>query len=335
MKISLKEAKTHIISCLKAKLPVMLHSSPGIGKSSILKQIAEDFKLEFIDVRLTTVDPLVLSGYPTDNGDVATFKPFDLFPTTNTPIPAGKKGFLICFEELPDSPKLIQSSAYRILLDREVGNHKLHKDCFMVAAGNLASDGAAAKTMSTALQSRMAHLEIGINAKDWLKYATDKGVNQMITSFINWKSALLYNFDPKHTDKTFACPRTWCFLSDVLTTPDKVASQRALINGIIGMSAANDFIAFTTYYNQIPSNEEIIANPKGTAVPTGGIAYALTGALGGYLTEKNIGKAMQYIERMPMELQAVTLRTALAQKPDLALTDEVDAWSDINAARLQ
>jgi hypothetical protein len=335
MIISPKDAIKYIKRCMKVKLPVMMHGSPSSAKSSIAKQIADELKLEFIDVRLTTLDPIVMSGYPTDNGDFATFKPFDIFPTTDMPIPAGKKGFLVIIDELPSAPKLMQSAAYRLILDREVGNHKLHKNCFVLAAGNYATDGASAKQMDTALQSRMAHLQVEIPVKEWLTYANEQNVNQMITSFIHWKGAMLNNFDPKHTDLTYACGRTWFKLSDVLCEPKNVASLRPLIDGIVGVAASNEFIAFTTFYSQIPTNEAILADPTGTEVPTGGIAYALTGAIAGVMTEKNTDKYMEYITRMPMELQAVTLRRALIQTPDLAMLDCIDDWATVNAARLR
>ena len=39
------------------KLPVFIWGSPGIGKSSIVKAIAEEQKLEFLDLRLSLLDP--------------------------------------------------------------------------------------------------------------------------------------------------------------------------------------------------------------------------------------------------------------------------------------
>lgn len=128
---------------------------------------------------------------------------------------------------------------------------------------------------------------------------------------------------------------TWHKLSNILKDPKEVASLRPLIDGIVGKAASNEFIAFTAFYSQIPSNASILADPENTPVPTGGIAYALTGSIAEFLTVKNLSKVMKYIERMPMELQAVTLRRALVCTPDLAMEDSVDQWLSVNAARLR
>lgn len=337
MLISPKEAKKLIKRCVPSYLPVMLHGSPSSSKSSIAHQIADEYNLYFIDVRLTTADPIIFMGYPTDSADGihATFKPFDMFPTENTPIPDGYKGFLVILDELPSAPKLIQSAAYRLLLDREIGSQKIHPKCYIMAAGNYATDGASAKHMDTALQSRMAHLEVEIPVKDWLIWANENKINTMITSFIEWKGGMLNNFDPKHTDLTYSCGRTWHKLSQILKDAKEVPSLRPLIDGIVGKAASNEFIAFTTFYSQIPSNASILADPENTPIPTGGIAYALTGSIAEFLTVKNLSKVMQYIERMPLELQAVTLRRALVCTPDLAMEDSVDKWLSVNSARLR
>ena len=56
---------TNIVSKLiKERLPVFIWGAPGIGKSSIVKSIAKDMDLEFIDLRLALLDPTDLKGIP-------------------------------------------------------------------------------------------------------------------------------------------------------------------------------------------------------------------------------------------------------------------------------
>lgn len=49
---------------IESKIPVFVWGSPGIGKSSIIKQIAVDKGLEFVDLRLSLLDPTDLKGIP-------------------------------------------------------------------------------------------------------------------------------------------------------------------------------------------------------------------------------------------------------------------------------
>ena len=76
-----------------------------------------------------------------------------------------------------------------------------------MAAGNLETDNAIVQPMSTALQSRLAHLELVVDSKEWVNWATSNGIDHRITSYINFKPGNLYTFNPDHTDKTYASPR--------------------------------------------------------------------------------------------------------------------------------
>ncbi|MDD3836153.1 MAG: AAA family ATPase, partial [Sulfurimonas sp.] len=49
---------------IEQKVPVFLWGAPGIGKSSIVKQIAQSKQIGFIDLRLALMDPTVLKGIP-------------------------------------------------------------------------------------------------------------------------------------------------------------------------------------------------------------------------------------------------------------------------------
>ena len=61
MKINSIQAKDFIIRCMQAGLTPMLAGSPAIGKSAIIASIAKQYKMELIDIRLSTYDPVDLN----------------------------------------------------------------------------------------------------------------------------------------------------------------------------------------------------------------------------------------------------------------------------------
>lgn len=61
MKIKISQAIPLVIAALKAKLVPMLHGSPAVGKSAIVRQIAKQFNLKLIDLRLSQCDPTDLN----------------------------------------------------------------------------------------------------------------------------------------------------------------------------------------------------------------------------------------------------------------------------------
>ena len=105
------QAKVNIIRCIKVGLVPFIQSSPGIGKSSIVKQIAKEFNLKLIDHRLSTSSPEDLLGLPHFEEGKAVFSPFrDIFPLEDSSIPEGKDGFLLFFDEFNSAPRSIQAA---------------------------------------------------------------------------------------------------------------------------------------------------------------------------------------------------------------------------------
>lgn len=93
-------AKQYILDCLQAGIVPFVTGSPGIGKSQIIREIADEMKWKVIDHRLSTSDVCDMMGLPhfikKENGkEVATFAPFDIFPTELDELPANYNGWLL------------------------------------------------------------------------------------------------------------------------------------------------------------------------------------------------------------------------------------------------
>ena len=338
--ISPKQAFGFVTSCVEAGLVPYLAGSPAIGKSAIAKKVAKAGNLLLIDMRLSQCDPTDLNGFPRMDGDKATYLPMDTFPLSADALPmddAGKpmNGWLLFFDELPAASKAVQAAAYKILLDRMVGKYHLHENVYMMAAGNLTTDNAVAFELSTALRSRMIHAQLEANIQDWLAWATDPSqgdIHHYVTSFLNFKSGSLYNFDPDSPISTYASPRTWEFASKLLkggcdpTTPEGYA----LMMGTIGITAS-EFQAFVKNFGNIPLLTDIVANPMTVDVPTApGTLYALCGSMSAWFDMQNGDKLFQYTSRLPQEYQVITLRDALKRNPNVRNIPAMRTWIQAN-----
>lgn len=340
MKVNTLEVKDLITDIFKAGLVPMVHGSPGIAKSDIFHQIANEFNLYLVDVRLAQCDPTDLMGFPTLSEDKSRcdYAPPLTFPIEGDDIPEGYEGWLILFDELPSAPTSVQSSAYKVVLDKMIGMKNLHEKVFIAGAGNLETDNAIVNRLSTAMQSRLIHLELEVSTKGWLKWANENDIDYRIIAFINFKPELLHKFDPNHSDNTFCCPRTWHFLSKIITGWENIPREKvALLAGTIGEGPAREFKGFVEIMEELPTLDQMLANPTGMRIPDDpSTLYAITGLLAHNMNKTNIEKLMQLIERLPLEFQIICLQDTFKSKKGKTLyeTPSVRGWVTKNAKHI-
>ena len=307
------EVREGIIDCFQAGLVPFVTSSPGMGKSSLVASIAEEFNCELIDVRLSQCAPEDLMGLPMRKGEGtemrAAFAPFEMFPTEGDPLPKGKNGWVLLLDEMNSAPKSVQAAAYKIVLDRMVGQAKLHPNCFIAAAGNLATDRAIVNSLSTAMQSRLIHMEMELSFKDFMDHAVAAKWDPRVLAFLEFQPHQLHVFQPDHTDRTFRCPRTWEFAMRLIKDKPTEDIKVKLLAGALGEGGAFEFHAFLKVYASLPSFQHIVGDPEGTSLPQDpGTLYAVVLMLIDKFDRKSFPKVAKYVTRLPPEFQVLYCR---------------------------
>jgi hypothetical protein len=322
--------------CFRVDRTPFISGPPGVGKSAIVKQIAARHQLAVIDHRLSTSDPTDLSGLPDRGGDKATFKPYDIFPIKGDPLPEGKKGWVLFMDEMNAADRSVQAAAYKLILDRQVGQHDLHENVVIAAAGNRLTDRAIVADLSTAMQSRVIHLELEVSHREWLEdVALKNNYDHRILAFLSDNKGMLHDFKPDHGEKTFCCPRTWEFMQDLIKDMSipEMDEYVALLAGTITSGVAVNFIQYSKVFEHLPRTADIIKDPDSVRVPNDNpTCYALTLTLTDYVDEKTIENIGKFMDRMGMEHRILFWRTMLAQRSDLR-EHEVFARSVISLNR--
>lgn len=314
-----RQIRKHVIRCMQAGLVPFIQSSPAMGKSAIVRSIAEEYGLELIDHRLSTSAPEDMSGLPHFSDGKASFLPFDTFPTENQELPAGKQGWLLFLDEFNSATKMVQAAAYKLVLDKMVGQFKLHPNVVIVCAGNLTTDRAITTAVGTAMQSRLIHLEMDLDLKEFLEdVAFPQRWDSRIIAFLSYKPSMLHDFKPDHNDKTFCAPRTWEFMNKLIKGNPISDEDAALYAGAITSGVAVDFIQFTKVYESIPKLNDIVKDAEHTPVPgDSATRYATITHLLEYIEDKNFDPISLYVDRLPSEFRVLFYRGLLIQKPEL------------------
>lgn len=98
---------------------VFIWGSPGIGKSSIVRQIAQRRGMPLVDIRASLLDPTDLRGIPMIQDGTAVWCPPSFLPKKSD-----KPGILF-LDEVNAAPPLVQAALYQLILDRRIGEYEL------------------------------------------------------------------------------------------------------------------------------------------------------------------------------------------------------------------
>lgn len=320
-----RQARKFIIRALQAGNVPFLTSSPGMGKSAMIRSIAEEFGMKLIDHRLSTSAPEDLSGLPRFRADGrAEFAPFaDLFPLEDDEVPEGYNGWLLFLDEFNSAKKEVVAAAYKLILDRMTGQKKLHPQVMIVCAGNKQTDRAIVNPMGTAMQSRVVHLEMEINFDIFVEdVMIPQKWDERLVAFLHANTSYLHDFDPAHKNKTFCCPRTWDFVNEDLKNqpPGALPDEDSIFYaGHVTAGKATEFVQFTQVYDQLITIEQVVKNPKEARLPKdNNLCWATVTYLANKTTTDNFADVIEYIQRLDkMTHRILYFRTVGKILPDV------------------
>jgi hypothetical protein len=217
----------------------MLWGTRGVGKSSIVRQLADHFGVPLVDLRLTTIEPVDIRGaiYADDVLAKTVWFPPEFLPAADQP--AG----ILFLDELTAADQRLQISAYSLILDRRVGHYVLPDGWQVIAAGNASFHGAVSHDMGTALADRMFHFNVQTVIEAFLAHAIARGFAPEVMAYLKVRPDKLDDTQSQLANDHLigASPRGWEDISNVLKSGLSEATKRVFVQGRIGAANAAEF----------------------------------------------------------------------------------------------
>lgn len=321
---------------IKNNEPVFIWGKPGIGKSAIMKQLTKRTlsrsimdlfgvtkkTMRLVDIRLSQYDSVDLRGIPdVQNGrtvwNVPSTMPFegnDAFPDDEL--------IVLFFDEMNAATPAVSAVAYQIIHDRACGEHNIKRNVVIVGAGNREGDKGVVNRMPLPLANRMTHIEAEVSVDSWSLWAQNNDIPPEGIAFINFRKIdVLNTFDPSKPEKAFATPRTWEKALKYYRSDIPMHLKQAAMAGAVGDGPAAEFWGFVDVWSKMISLDKIEKNPDTVDVPTdAAMRYAMTMAISGSLTAKNIAAFYVYLKRMPAEFPVLAMQMAMKRDDKLFAT---------------
>ena len=217
----------------------MLWGPRGVGKSSIVQQVAAQVGVPLVDLRLTTIEPVDIRGaiYADEVQGKTVWFPPEFLPGADEP--AG----ILFLDELTAADQRLQISAYSLILDRRVGHYRLPDGWQVVAAGNASFHGAVSHDMGTALADRMFHFNVQTAIDAFLAHALTRDFAPAVMAYLQVRPDRLDDTQAQLANDHLvgASPRGWEDISNVLKSGLSENARRLFVQGRIGAANAAEF----------------------------------------------------------------------------------------------
>ncbi len=243
--------------------PLMIWGPPGVGKSALIRQVADEERIGFVDVRLAQREPVDIRGLPVPRDDGVHW-------LTSAEWPRVGRG-IILFDELTAADRSLQVAAYEFILDRRLGDlYQVPDGWYVCAAGNRSEDRAATSTFSSALANRFCHLEVAAALEDWVGWALSAALHPDVIAFLRYESRLLFALGGE-TEQGWPSPRSWERVSLELEHAERSGldetSLALIVQGLVGPAAATEFLAFRTWSRQLPAVRAMLRGELPITIP--------------------------------------------------------------------
>jgi hypothetical protein len=243
--------------------------------------------------------------------------------------------FLDEFSQADDS---VKKPAAELIYKGEVGTCRLPPLWRVVSAGNRMSDRSGVARELMFIVNRRSKLTIEPSLPAWRSHVTslpdEQQPHYLTLSFAEKHPEVVFKDSvPASTDQ-FCTPRSLLFADRdlrALRSDEDVARNRLPVDplaretaaGAIGQGAAAQFFSHLKYADELPDIADIIKAPDKAKVPANNDAQMVAGyMLAANITEKSAAPIVDYMRRLKIEMQVLTVRamTANDKKRSIVIT---------------
>ena len=260
-----------VMETLKTLFPikrtVFIEGAPGGGKTTIVRDVAKQLGVEYVEVHMPTtlVEDLGIP-MPQPDGTVKHILPAWI------PVVGGEyhgKKVIVCLDDFGQASQDIQKTVANMVQGRTHHGYDLIDDVMFVMTGNRQSDRAGVNRRLSHLSNRLTVMTLDTDLANWLEWAQGNGVEGLVQAFMQFRPDLLHDFNPQKEQNP--TPRSWVEgVSDILplfdNDKDSIPLQECIM-GAVGEGAGSEFVGFLRTYADLPKPEEILKSPNTAMIP--------------------------------------------------------------------
>ncbi|MBR6575077.1 MAG: AAA family ATPase [Clostridia bacterium] len=274
--MNIKQAKQEIQNTLRAYLakdelgnyliptvrqrPVLLMGPPGIGKTQIMAQIAQETGVGLVAYTITHHTRQSAIGLPFIEQRTYGEETFSVTEYTMSEILAsvyrlmentGLKEGILFLDEINCVSETLAPMMLQFLQCKTFGNQALPEGWLIVAAGNPPEYNKSVRDFDVVTLDRVKRMDVAEDFAVWKEYARAKGIHGAVVSYLDIKKDHFYRIETTVDGLQFATARGWEDLSEIILAYEKLGLKvdREVVGQYIQLPRiAKDFANYLELY---------------------------------------------------------------------------------------
>ena len=262
---------------IEKQRPIFMIGAPGIGKTAIMKQIAEELGVGLVSYSMTHHTRQSALGLPiikkkTYDGveyDISRYSMSEIIASAYDMMEdTGIREGILFLDEINCVSETLAPSMLQFLQYKVFGQHKLPDGWIVVTAGNPPEYNKSVREYDIVTLDRLKVINIEPNFDVWKEYALNYNVHGSILSFLEIKKEFFYIVETTAEGKNYVTARGWEDLSKMIYLYEKnnIKVDETLISQYIHHKAvAKEFAVYYDLYNKYKSDYQIANIVNGNA----------------------------------------------------------------------
>ena len=261
MSVDFKTFLSIVPSILDARFPVLMRGRHGIGKSTVVYQIAKERGLPVVERRASQMTEGDLLGLPKVEGNVTQWlAPEWLHNACNEPC-------ILFLDEVDRATLEVRQGIFELCDSRKIAGYTLHPDTLIFACVNGGEHGSQYQVgeFDPAELDRYTVFDVEPTTEDWLTWAKGRVLPE-VWDFINQNHNHLEHKDDYEPNKVYPSRRSWERLSSTLSgMGDQIEGSSVTYHiacSFIGFEGAVAFKDFLDKYDRQVTIEDLLDDGK-------------------------------------------------------------------------
>ena len=240
-----------------AQRPLFLIGAPGIGKTAIMSQVADELGIGLVSYSITHHTRQSALGLPFVVDGAHGSLSYKATEYTMSEIIAsiydymGQTGLergILFLDEINCVSETLYPSMLQFLQFKTFGRNRVPDNWIVVCAGNPPEYNKSAREFDIVTLDRVRKIDVEPDFESWKAYAQATGVHPSILSFLQIEQDCFYAVESTPSGKRFVSARGWTDLSKTLSTLEEMG--KAIDVGLICQFVQDSTIAerFAVYY---------------------------------------------------------------------------------------